>query len=237
MKSNGTGIKRVTSTAGVDEADPSWSPDGKLLTYEVRDAAGHLQVAISKSNGKGYQQLTHGGGDSRDPSFSPDGTRIVYVSSVDGPQDVYTMGVDGSMIQRLTSDPATADSPVWSPDGTRIVFAQSHQLVALNLTSHAISALTLGLPGGALSDSASFSPDGTQIAFQTNASDPSSEIAVVKLDGTGLHYPAPNLQNGLLGIDIKPELGLSAPVLYAASARSSATSSGVAASRRVTGTP
>jgi hypothetical protein len=87
------------------------------------------------------------------------------------------------------------------------VFAQSHQLVALNLTSHAIAALTLGVPGGALSDNASFSPDGTQIAFQTNASDPSSEIAFVKLDGSGLHYPAPNLQNGLMGMDLEPSWG------------------------------
>jgi TolB protein len=198
---------RVTKTAGVEEADPAWSPSSKLLAFEIRDSAGHLQIAVAKPSGKAYQQLTHGNGDSRDPSFSPDGTKIVYVSTVDGPQDVYTMGVNGTMVQRLTTDPATADSPVFTPDGTKIVFAQSHQLVSLNLTTHAIAGLRLGLPGGATSDNPSISPDGTEIAFQTNATDPSGEIAVVKLDGTGLHYPAPNLQNGLLGTDLKPSWG------------------------------
>jgi tol-pal system beta propeller repeat protein TolB len=206
MKRDGTDKVRVTNTP-TDEGDPAWSPDGRTLAFEVRDATGHLQIAIAKPSGRGYKQVTHAAGDNRDPAWSPDGTKIAFISTMDGPQDLYTMSRDGSMIQRLTSDPATADSPDWSPDGTKIVMSVSHQLVAINLTNHTSTALTLGLPAGALSDSASFSPDGTQITFQTNATDPSGEIAVVNLDGTGLHYPAPNLQNGLLGVDAKPSWG------------------------------
>src|SRR3954452_4382152 len=86
MKSSGLDPVRVTTAPGVDEADPAWSPSSKLLAFEIRDAAGHLQIAVIKPSGKGYKQLTHGNGDSRDPSFSPDGTRIAYVSTVDGPQ-------------------------------------------------------------------------------------------------------------------------------------------------------
>jgi Tol biopolymer transport system component len=207
MRSDGTGKVRVTTTPGIDEADPAWSPDGKVLTYEIRDASGHLQVASIKPSGKGFKQLTHGAGDSRDPAFSPDGTRIAYISTVDGPQDLYVMGKDGSMPQRLTADPNTADTPIFTGDGTSIILAVSHQLVSLNLTTHVMSPMALGLPVTAPSENPSLSPDGTQIAFQTNATDPSGEIAVVKLDGTGLHYPAPNLQNGLLGIDSKPSWG------------------------------
>ena len=45
-----------------------------------------------------------------------------FVLSRNGEADIYSIGVDGSGLRRLTDDPAKDYAPAWSPDGRRIVF-------------------------------------------------------------------------------------------------------------------
>jgi serine/threonine protein kinase/Tol biopolymer transport system component len=56
------------------------------------------------------------------PSYSPDGTRIAFVSSRSGSQEIWVADADGSDAIQLTSfrGPPTG-TPRWSPDGRRIV--------------------------------------------------------------------------------------------------------------------
>ena len=56
------------------------------------------------------------------PSYSPDGTRIAFVSSRSGSQEIWVANADGSDAVQLTSfrGPPTG-TPRWSPDGRRIV--------------------------------------------------------------------------------------------------------------------
>jgi len=49
-------------------------------------------------------------------------TRLTYVSNTSGHKEIYTMGVDGKSVSRLTNDRFINISPAWSPDGSKIVF-------------------------------------------------------------------------------------------------------------------
>lgn len=58
------------------------------------------------------------------PELSPDGRTIAFAGDVEDPGnvDIYTIGVDGAGLQRLTKDPQVDTSPDWSADGREIVF-------------------------------------------------------------------------------------------------------------------
>src|SRR5262245_3844447 len=48
--------------------------------------------------------------------------RIVFVSARDGNSEIYTVGVDGTGLTRLTTNAAVDEFPTWSPDGLHIAF-------------------------------------------------------------------------------------------------------------------
>ena len=95
-------------------------------------------------------------------------------------RDIYTMGVDGSALTRLTMDPSIEKEPAFSPDGKRISFSSdrggSFQIYLLDLSTKEVSQVT-NLEKGA--DQSSFSHDGRLIAFHSGAS-----VWVVHPDGT-----------------------------------------------------
>ncbi len=66
-----------------------------------------------------------------DAHVSPDGSRVVFVKrSTDmeanrGRSDLWTVGVDGTGLRRLTSHPAGEHNPCWSADGRYVWFLSS----------------------------------------------------------------------------------------------------------------
>lgn len=82
----------LTNTAGSDSVNlgkgqnPSWSPDGKYLVYEVVKENGHnitsSDLWVASSDGRWKKQLTNTPELERYPSWSPDGTKLVF--EVDG---------------------------------------------------------------------------------------------------------------------------------------------------------
>lgn len=124
IRPDGGGDTAVPNTEGVFGA-PSWSPDGTRLAFSQ---AGDIYVV--GVDGSGLHQLTAPtSGSHLDPAWSPDGARIAFVATdgatVDADRDVYTVRVDGTDVQRLTSDERSASgrtqghelSPTWTPDG------------------------------------------------------------------------------------------------------------------------
>ena len=58
-----------------------------------------------------------------DPAWAPNADVIAFVSTEPGNDETYTINVDGSGLQRLTSNAWEWDKhPSWSPGGTQIVF-------------------------------------------------------------------------------------------------------------------
>jgi tricorn protease len=55
-------------------------------------------------------------------SLSPDGKTFVFVSSVQGQNDIWQAGADGGAVQRLTTGGEAPQSFQWSPDSARIYY-------------------------------------------------------------------------------------------------------------------
>ncbi len=67
-------------------------------------------------------RLTSWPGPETRPKFSRDGKHIAFTGTYDNRNEVYMVGVDGGVPQRLTYDPMGASMVDWMPDGKSILF-------------------------------------------------------------------------------------------------------------------
>jgi len=105
---------------------PPPPPTPSKIAFARSLANGRYQIFAMNTDGASPTQLTESGRDGW-PSWSPAGDRIVFVTSRDGPERLYTMNADGSNEQPLTGTPgpsAIGDNfPDWGgPDGATVVF-------------------------------------------------------------------------------------------------------------------
>ncbi|TCO62595.1 amidohydrolase family protein [Actinocrispum wychmicini] len=105
-----------------DATLPSWSPDGRQITFQsYRD--GNFHVYVIDAAGGTPRKLTSGQYDHREPVFSPDGTKIAVSSDRDGSYGVWLLDVASGAITVAASTVDEEGSPRWSRDGTRIIFS------------------------------------------------------------------------------------------------------------------
>ncbi len=110
---------------------PRWSPDGTKIAFSrYSKTADHSAVYVMDADGANLRRLNPPDVAGRDPAWSPDGSTIAFTSWVERlvgdqdhfHQDLYTIGVDGTGLRRLTADPSAtrpvlSTSPAWLPDG------------------------------------------------------------------------------------------------------------------------
>jgi Tol biopolymer transport system component len=161
-----TSIARITDRGGV-EMDPSVSPDGRTVVYNVLDG-GDWDILLQRIEGGNVINLTaDSDADDGWAAFSPDGERIAFNSDRDG-DGIYLMGAMGGAVTRVTEE---GHHPAWSADGREIYFdteswfqARSRtgtsQLKAVNVDSGEIRVI---YEGDAVDPAVS--PNGHRIAF------------------------------------------------------------------------
>lgn len=117
---------------------PMWTADGKSIFLSA-DRREHLGTSLWRVDLRGgaperVTPVRNAAPWTRDrwASLSPDGKRIAFASnrhasSSDSADDldVYSIGIDGSGLTRLSEDPGTVAQPVYSTDGSRLYFAST----------------------------------------------------------------------------------------------------------------
>ena len=104
----GAHLTQVTTNPGADE-QPSWSPDGKWITYVTKldpklFQYGTLHVAVSPATGGPAKVLTQSFDRmSRWPRFSPDGQFIYFTADDDGTVNLCRIPAAGGEITRSIS--------------------------------------------------------------------------------------------------------------------------------------
>ena len=116
MDPDGSNVERITT------ADTNWfpqfSPDGGRLALHIRRDVHLLDLETGA-----LERLTQDPRNGMYPTWSPDGERIAFMSSRNGPTELFVMNADGTGQSRIsTMARGSALDPRWSPDGAHIAF-------------------------------------------------------------------------------------------------------------------
>ena len=120
--------RNLTSTPGVHEKYPSWSPDGKSVAY-FSDASGEYELHIKSQDGKGEPKIIKpvGTGFYAFPEWSPDSKKICYV---DNSKSLYMVDIQTGAIKKIDSDALNSPGPFrklisdWSSDSRWILYTK-----------------------------------------------------------------------------------------------------------------
>jgi len=110
-------------TEGPHDLKPVWSPDGRWVVYETRDAAG-AAIASVPADGSGPPRILAPG---RDPSFDPVGTFVLYSARTRQGWRLAEMHPDGQGRRRLGAGARDEYDPHASPDGRFVVYVQDDE--------------------------------------------------------------------------------------------------------------
>jgi Tol biopolymer transport system component len=205
INADGSNLRQLTNNQFID-AGPSWSPDGKQLTffsnrdgdpdytYKMAFGArdnGAFQIYSMAADGQNVRRLMETKANDMYPAWSADGKQIAFSSNRDGNYEIYVINADGSNPTRLTESPTQDSSPAWLPaSGSassasgEIAYASNlggdFEIWLVNTDGSYLSQLT---DNDAMDLSPAWSPDGSRLAFVSNR-DGNDEIYTMNADGS-----------------------------------------------------
>ena len=190
-------LKKLTDTPDIQEARPSWSPDGGKISFIASNRDPSTWEAISSdiylidADGGNQTRITShpAGMFIRFFSWSPNGKKIVYslYNQEEGKNssDIYLVDVKRGSSINLTNSPTIGDfDPSWSPDGKRIAFCSGvirgdYHLCLMDADGSNITKLTDISDYPAVFPS--WSPDGKRITFTDR-----DDIYAIDADGSNI---------------------------------------------------
>jgi Tol biopolymer transport system component len=129
LPASGGPAARITDVFN-DARQPTWSPDGKWITFFAYRDGGYDIWAVAP-DGSNQHKLTWGTFDDREPTWSHDGTRIAFSSDRGDPlgsdYNIWILNVPSGELRQLTKAPSDDYMPTWSPDDAEIAFASGRE--------------------------------------------------------------------------------------------------------------
>ena len=115
---------RITNT-GVDESQPTWSPDGTRLAYTSPDGDGRPQVFWLRIDDLLPNRLLFRSESESDPAWSPEGTWVAFAAlDENGVSQGLFIG-NPSGVDRIPITQSPDRFPVWSPNGKKLAFVST----------------------------------------------------------------------------------------------------------------
>jgi TolB protein len=118
VRPDGTGLRRLTRTAGVHEGDPNWAPSGKRLAYAITGSACTGAVYTIKPDGSDRRTVLDTECHDFSPAWSPNGKRIALYSMGPDPfgaspkEGIWTVSPSGGRPRFVVRDGFVPD---WQP--------------------------------------------------------------------------------------------------------------------------
>ena len=114
MNTDGSDQKNLTNNENFD-CSPGWSPNCGSLTIVTNRDGGSDDIYLVPLSGADPSPLISGPGNEFQSSWSGDGTKVVFDTDRDGNWEIYTIGLNGAGLTRLTTNPFDDELPVWRP--------------------------------------------------------------------------------------------------------------------------
>lgn len=183
---DGSGLKALID--GGIFTSPSWNKEhSKIVFTFINPKNGTSSLYIFDTESKGITLLLERFSP-MDPSFDPEGKKVVFA---DFPEEgtenleIYTIGIDGTNLRRLTDNQARDYFPKYSPDGKTVVFSSERdgniQLYAMSGSGEDAKRL---IEDDFFNNNGSYSPDGLNIIFQSNRGG-TFDLYKINSDGRG----------------------------------------------------
>ncbi len=189
---------------------PSWSPDGKKISYVSFE--GHRAAIYVQNIATGKREiLAKFPGINGAPAWSPDGNKMAMVLTSTGYPKIFTMDLRTKQLKQITDGWYLDTEPSWSPDGNSIIFTSNRggtpQIYRIHLENKKIERITFS---GSYNARAHFVPNKNAIVM-LHKEDGMFTIALQELKSGQLTLLAP------LGLNESPSIAPNGKmVIYAA---------------------
>ncbi|MGZ8795147.1 MAG: hypothetical protein ACXW0F_10975, partial [Gaiellaceae bacterium] len=180
MDAAGKNVRQLTRNRRQD-LTPQWSPDGRLIAFASdRGRPGEPEIWIMRAEGTNARRLVetvkHPSWQDLQysPVWSPDSKRLIFsMATADSNPELYSAGVDGKGLKRLTKTAGSLDvfgddtMPDWAEDGTVLFVSNREQKSSDIWTMNANGSGQQPIARRASTDdwNPRLSPDGRTIAF------------------------------------------------------------------------
>ena len=113
--------RRLTKNKSIDTT-PSYSPDGKYITF-ASDRSYGQQIYVMDKKGLDLKRISHGGGSYAKPVWSPDGRLIAFTKMKGRKFHIGVMLPNGKGEKILKSD-YMVEGARWSPNGRYLIYSK-----------------------------------------------------------------------------------------------------------------